>query len=160
MTVSILIILFFLLLYFCFMFIFLVSQVKNTKMASSIWFLTFYFLLLLWLYSCNLVRLLPVCVILCWFCHLGFIKNGMIPFTLERCVQIEVLFSVHFESSPNNSLYRYMHEYASNLSSVPIFECPSWLGVQKTNTAYLQRGKTPSMSILNMTLNNLKVRLQ
>ena len=37
---------------------------------------------------------------------------------------------------------------------------PTWVGLQNTPTASLQRSKTPPMSILDMTLNNLMVRLQ
>ena len=37
---------------------------------------------------------------------------------------------------------------------------PSWLGLQNTLTASLQRGKTPPTSHLDLTLNNLMVRLQ
>ena len=37
---------------------------------------------------------------------------------------------------------------------------PSWLGLQNTLTASLQRGKHPLMSVLDMTLNNLMARLQ
>ena len=37
---------------------------------------------------------------------------------------------------------------------------PSWLGLQNTLTASLQRGKTPQTSVLNMILNNLMERLQ
>ena len=37
---------------------------------------------------------------------------------------------------------------------------PTWLGLQNTLTASLQRGKTPPMSVLDMTPNNLMVRLK
>ena len=37
---------------------------------------------------------------------------------------------------------------------------PSQLGLQNTLTAVLQRGKTPPMSVLDMTLNNLIVMFQ
>ena len=37
---------------------------------------------------------------------------------------------------------------------------PSQLGLQNTLTAPLKRGKTPLMSVLDMTLNNLMVRIQ
>ena len=37
---------------------------------------------------------------------------------------------------------------------------PSQLEVQNISTALLQRGKTPPTSVLDMTLNNLMVRLQ
>ena len=36
----------------------------------------------------------------------------------------------------------------------------SWLGLSITPTAHLQRGKIPATSVLDMTLNNLMVRLQ
>ena len=36
----------------------------------------------------------------------------------------------------------------------------NWLGLRDTLTASLQRGKTPPVSVLDMTLNNLMVRLQ
>ena len=44
--------------------------------------------------------------------------------------------------------------------SISKYLWPRWLGLQNTLTASLQRGKTPSMSVLDMTLNNLIVRLQ
>ena len=37
---------------------------------------------------------------------------------------------------------------------------PSFLGLQKIPTDSLQRGKIPATSVLDMTLNNLMVRLQ
>ena len=37
---------------------------------------------------------------------------------------------------------------------------PSWLGLQNTLTASLQRGKTPPTSVLDMILNSLMVRIQ
>ena len=44
---------------------------------------------------------------------------------------------------------------------MPLGDCwPSQLGLQKTPTASLQRSKTPPMSVLDMTQNNLMVRLQ
>ena len=38
--------------------------------------------------------------------------------------------------------------------------CPSRLELQNTPTASLQRGKTPPISVLDKTLNNLIVKLQ
>ena len=37
---------------------------------------------------------------------------------------------------------------------------PSWLELKNTLTTSLQRGNTPPKSVLDMTLNNLMVRLQ
>ena len=45
-------------------------------------------------------------------------------------------------------------------SSFPTFSWPSQLGLQNTLTASLQRGKTPPMSVQDMTLNNLMAWLQ
>ena len=50
-----------------------------------------------------------------------------------------------------------------SLSLPPIFpywHWPSRLELQNTQTASLQRGKTPPINVLDMTLSNLMVRLQ
>ena len=41
---------------------------------------------------------------------------------------------------------------------IPSIPLPSWLGLENTPTASLQRGKAPPTSVLDMTLNNLMVR--
>ena len=54
---------------------------------------------------------------------------------------------------PFASTYTRTHTHTST-------QWPSRLGLQNTLTASLQRGKTPSTSVLDLTLNNLMVRLQ
>ena len=50
--------------------------------------------------------------------------------------------------------------YSSFLSAFSLFTWPSRLGLQNTPSASLKRSKTPPTSVLDMTLNNLIVRLQ
>ena len=40
------------------------------------------------------------------------------------------------------------------------YQLPSRMGLQNKQTAYLRKGKTPQMSVLDMTQNNLSARFQ
>ena len=119
----------------------------------------------------NLVPLVVLCSLV-WFIFISNIYglfNAKICIISKCLIVIITIFSITFSKKFTFLfVYNYLFVLSYMISSISIkyynfihnYMWPSQLGPQNTSTTSLPSGKTPPMSVVNLTLNNLVVGLQ